>query len=113
MKDPLVAKRFEYILNIKSKVRHKVVTCFDDFDDDSKEFLLRLKKEVFSDNDIYVYGSRVNGTYLSDEEFNRYSSEYPNVKKSDWDIRSLYKPKQTEFLGYKIDFNFGTNGIKV
>ncbi len=113
MKDPLVAKRFEYSLNIKSKVRHKVVTSFEDFDDDSKEFLLSLKKEVFNDNTIYVIGSRVKGTYLTDEEFEEYSKEYPNVKKSDWDILCCYKPNATEFRGYKIDFNFGTKGVKV
>ena len=113
IKDPIVAKRFEYNTNIKSKVRHKIVGSFKDFDNESKEYLLSLKNEVFKGSDIYVFGSRVNGTYLSDNEYEKYSKEYSNVKKSDWDIRSEFKTDIKEFKGYKIDFQIGNKGIKI
>lgn len=119
IKDPEVAKRFEYNLNIKSKVRHKVIESFEDFDDKSKEYLLSLKNEVFEGNNIYVFGSRVNGTYLSDDEYEKYSKEYTNVKKSDWDIKSLYKPDREKLKLFetennvKIDFQLGNSIIKI
>jgi len=109
----MIKERIAFQLEVKSKVRHKIVTCFDDFDSSSKKFLLRLKKEVFNDNTIYVIGSRVNGTYLTDEEYEKYSKEYQNVKKSDWDIRSKFDVLVKEFEGYKIDFQIGTKGVKV
>lgn len=112
-KDPIVAKRFEYNTDIKSKIRHKIVNSFEDFDDDSKEYLLSLKNEVFEGNDIYVNGSRIKGTYLTEEEYEKYSKEYTNVKKSDWDIQSEFKTTIKEYKGCKIDFQFGKRGIKV
>ncbi len=106
-------ERIRFSTEVKSKVRHKVVTNFDDFSDKDKAFLLRLKEQLFDGNDIYVFGSRINGTYLSDEEYEMYKDKYHGVKKSDWDIRSPFKAKAREFEGFKIDYNPGTNGIKV
>ena len=113
LKDPIIAKRFEYYTNIKTKIRHKIINSFEDLDDKSKEYLFSLKNEVFKGNNIYVFGSRVNGTYLSDDEYEKYSKEYSNVKKSDWDIQSEFKVNVREFKGYKIDYQFGTKGIKI
>ena len=106
-------ERIRFSTEVKSKVRHKVVTNFDDFSDKDKAFLLRLKEQVFDGHDIYVFGSRINGTYLSDEEYEMYKDKYQDVKKSDWDIRSNFKAKAKEFEGFKIDYNPGTYGIKV
>lgn len=106
-------EKIRFSKEVKSKVRHKVVANFDDFSDKDKAFLLRLKEQVFDGHDIYVFGSRINGTYLSDEEYEMYKDKYQDVKKSDWDIRSNFKAKAKEFEGFKIDYNPGTYGIKV
>lgn len=102
---------------IKNSIRHKVIESFEDFDDKSKDFLLRLKSEVFENNDIYVHGSRIQGRYLTDEEYDKYSKEYKFVKRSDWDIQSLVKPKNLKEFelnnSVKIDFQLGTFKIKV
>jgi hypothetical protein len=118
-KYPEAKKRFEFNLQIKSKIRHELINNFEDFDKSSKKLLLALKKEVFNNNEIYVSGSRILGTYLTDVEYEKYSKIYPNVKKSDWDIKSLYKPDreklklfETEY-NVKIDFQLGNSTIKV
>ena len=116
---PEAEKRFEFNLKIKSKVRHKIIKNFNDFDPDSKKLLLKLKKEVFNNSDIYVQGSRVNGTYLTSVEFEEYRKLYPNVKESDWDIQSLYIPDKEKLKRFqennniKIDFQIGSQKIKV
>ena len=100
------AARISLIVDIGTQER-------PDFEEKDKEYLLDLKKEVFKGNDFYVFGSRVNGTYLSDAEYEMYKDKYTNVKKSDWDIRSNFKVTIKEFKGYKIDFQIGNKGIKV
>jgi hypothetical protein len=110
---PDAKKRFEFNIEIKSKVRHKIINIFDDFSDKDKEYLIELKQEVFKGNDIYIFGSRINGTYLTDDEYKKYSKIYNNVKKSDWDIRSNFRINIREFKGYKIDSQIGNKGIKV
>jgi len=65
-------EKIRFSKEVKSKVRHKVVANYDDFCDKDKAFLQRLKEQIFDGNDIYVFGSRINGTYLSDEEYEMY-----------------------------------------
>ena len=118
-KYPEAQKRFEFNLQIKSKIRHTIINKFEDFDLDSKKLLLSLKKDIFDNNDIYVFGSRIQGTYLTDEEFEKYNKLYSNVKKSDWDIQSLYIPDKEKLKRFqennniKIDFQIGSQKIKV
>lgn len=118
-KYPEAKKRFEFNLQIKSKIRHELINNFEDFDKSSKKLLLALKKEVFNNNEIYVSGSRILGTYLTDVEYEKYSKIYPNVKKSDWDIKSLYKPDREKLKLFetennvKIDFQLGNSIIKI
>lgn len=108
-----IKDRVTFQSEVKSKVRHKIINTFEDFDEKDKTYLLDLKNEIFKGNNIYVFGSRVNGTYLSDDEYEMYKDKYTNVKKSDWDIRSNFKVTIKEFKGYKIDFQIGNKGIKV
>lgn len=53
------------------------------------------------------------GTYLSNEEYYKYSQIYPNIKKSDWDIRTQFKTNVKEYGGHKLDIQFGEKGVKV
>lgn len=98
---------------IKSRKRHREVKVFSDFTKSAKEFLLALKQEVFNNATIYVRGSRIQGTYLTDKEYETYSKQYPGIKKSDWDISSETRPAVLEFRGYKIDYTPGTYGVEV
>lgn len=111
------AKRLEDKLKfnkeVKSKIRHKIINSFEDFTTEDQLFLIKLKEKVFNNNDIYVFGSRINGTYLSNEEYLYYKDKYSNVKESDWDIRSFFKPTIQIFENYKIDYSPGSHGIKV
>jgi hypothetical protein len=117
-KYPEAKLRFEYNINIKSKVRHKIINDKRDFDVATKKILSALKKEVFENNDIFVFGSRINGTYITDKEYIKYSKIYQNVKKSDWDIQSIFKPDADKLKAFqdkyniKIDFQIGTKKIK-
>ncbi len=90
----------------KNVIRHKVINNFDDFSDEDKSFLLRLKEDVFEGNTIYVFGSRINGRYITKEEVATYSSLYPNIKESDWDIQSLFFADK-----YKLDLFAKENGV--
>ena len=118
-KYPEAKKRFEFNLQIKSKIRHELINNFEDFDKSSKKLLLALKKEVFNNNEIYVSGSRIKGTYLTEEEFLKYSKIYTNVKSSDWDIQSLFIPDKQKLNNFqekyniKIDFQLGNRTIKI
>ena len=67
---------------------------------------MRLKEDVFEGNTIYVFGSRINGRYITKEEVATYSSLYPNIKESDWDIQSLFFADK-----YKLDLFAKENGV--
>ena len=114
--DKGLEKRIEYN-KIKSKVRHEKVSEFNDLDKDSKKLLLRLKKEVFNGEAIYLSGSRIKGTYLTEKEFQDNKLKYPNVKRSDWDIFSEYNPDKNKLKEFeekeniKIDFQIGKIGV--
>lgn len=118
-KYPEAKKRFEFNIEVKSKVRHKIIEKFEDFSIDDQMFLERLKSEVFNNQSIYVLGSRIKGTYLTEEEFLKYSKIYTNVKRSDWDIQSLFIPDKQKLNNFqekyniKIDFQLGNRTIKI
>lgn len=118
-----ISEHFNNIIarrNAIKEVRHKVVKSFKDFSKKDKELLLALKSEVFNGHDIYVFGSRVNGTYLDKSDVKKLSKKgILGVKESDWDIKSEYVPNM-ELLGkfcfkygIRIDFSKGIQKIKI
>lgn len=118
----MLKEKIRFHTEIKSKKRHPVITEFKDFEEREKAFLLELKEVVFENNFIYVFGSRIDGKYLTDKEYEEYVKIYPNIKKSDWDIRSEFKLSKTGIAklkdfekkyNTKIEISFGNNGIKI
>jgi predicted metal-binding protein len=115
----IITEKQKFNIEIKNTVRHKIIESFTDFSKKDKDFLLKLKNEIFNNNDIYVFGSRVNGKYITNVEVKKYIKKYPDIKESDWDIQSLFKPDDELLLKFqienniKIDFNMGTQKIKI
>lgn len=104
---------------VRTKVRHKIINSSKDFDDETLTMLSELKKEAFKENDIFIRGSMIKGTYISEKEFKKYSLLYPGIKKSDIDIMSNYTPTKSDIESFekkykvKIDFKIGSKGIKI
>jgi hypothetical protein len=103
---------------VKNIVRHPVVKKFEDFTKENQTLLLKMKKEIFDNNDIFVFGSQISGKYITKEEVKKYH-KYPQAKESDWDIKSLYKPDREKLKLFetennvKIDFQLGNSIIKI
>lgn len=103
----------------KSKTRHKIITTYEDLEEEDKLLLITLKQEVFENNLIYLFGSRINGKYITKKEYIEYKEKYPHIKVSDYDIKSQYKPDVTKLKEFekkydvKIDYFYGTAKIVI
>ncbi len=115
----MIMSNNKFNLEVKNIVRHKIINNIDDLTSEDKKMLLLLKESVFNNENIYISGSRINGTYINNEEYNSYKDLYKYVKESDWDIQSLYIPEQSllkkfeKDFNIRIDFHKGTHKIKI
>ena len=106
-------------LEFKFKIRHKIITTYNDLEEEDKLLLTTLKKEVFANNLIYLFGSRTNGKYIDKKEYIDNKDKYPHIKVSDYDIKSQYKPDVTKLKEFekkydvKIDYFYGTAKIVI
>jgi hypothetical protein len=114
-----IIEKQRFSIEVKNLVRYKVINEFKDFSKTDQKMLLKLKKEVFANNEIFIFGSRVNGKYITKKDVTKYKDKYPEIVESDWDVKSLFKPntealkKFQETNKVKIDFQIGNNKIKV
>ena len=115
----MLIKKMKLDKDIKSKIRHKVINYKEDLDTDTLALLLLIKEKLFNNNPIYLAGSRINGKYITEEEYNLYIQDYPDIKVSDYDIKSIYKPNITKVKEFekeyhvKIDYSYGTYKIEI
>ena len=105
--------------DFKSKIRHKIITTYEDLEEDDKLLLTTLKQEVFDNNLIYLFGSRISGLYINKKEYIDNKEKYPHIKVSDYDIKSQYRPDVTKLKEFekkydvKIDYFYGTAKIVI
>ena len=115
----MLNRKIKLYKDIKSKIRHKIITCKEDLDNDTLSLLLLIKVQLFDNNPIYLSGSRINGKYITKEEYELYKQEYSDIKVSDYDIKSIYKPDITKIKEFekeyniKIDYSYGTYKIEI
>lgn len=109
----------KFNIEVKDIIRHNIINNFEDFSDNDKQMLLLLKKNIFNNQDIYIFGSRISGKYIDTDEYNKYKDLYNGIKESDWDIQSLYIPDKDSLKKFEKDFNIridfhkGTHKIKI
>lgn len=109
----------KFNIEVKDIIRHNIINNFEDFSDSDKQMLLLLKKNIFNNQDIYIFGSRISGKYIDTDEYNKYKNLYNGIKESDWDIQSLYIPDKDSLKKFEKDFNIridfhkGTHKIKI
>ena len=109
----------KFNIEVKDIIRHNIINNFEDFSDSDKQMLLLLKKNIFNNQDIYIFGSRISGKYIDTDEYNKYKDLYNGIKESDWDIQSLYIPDKDSLKKFEKDFNIridfhkGTHKIKI
>lgn len=109
----------KFNIEVKDIIRHNIINNFEDFSDNDKQMLLLLKKNIFNNQDIYIFGSRISGKYIDTDEYNKYKNLYNGIKESDWDIQSLYIPDKDSLKKFEKDFNIridfhkGTHKIKI
>jgi hypothetical protein len=103
------SRRHEFI-KYKASQRHKVINCYNDFDNEIKELLQKIKHELLQGNEFILSGSRVNGTYLTDIEFELFKDV--NQKRSDYDIWSKYKPSKENIIEFGNKYNIKIDFIK-
>ena len=109
----------KFNIEVKDIIRHNIINNFEDFSDSDKQMLLLLKMNIFNNQDIYIFGSRISGKYIDTDEYNKYKDLYNGIKESDWDIQSLYIPDKDSLKKFEKDFNIridfhkGTHKIKI